>query len=121
MVALEEKDFILHPICVVPPERHYNSCKELNDDLEWYEKSRAYFYKLHPEFKPKEGLFEQVKLAGRKGFILLPTQSIRNKKSLTLDADDKIYAKWYEDGNVVPRVRSFQVPDNFKPQLKRIR
>lgn len=73
MVALGEKDFILHPICVIPPERHYDSCKELKDDLEWYEKSRAYFYKLHPEFKPKEGLFEQVKLAGRKGFILLPT------------------------------------------------
>lgn len=73
MVALGEKDFILHPICVVPPERHYDSCKELKDDLEWYEKSRANFYKLHPEFKPKEGLFEQVKLAGRKGFILLPT------------------------------------------------
>lgn len=75
MVAIGEKDFILHPICVVPPERHYDSCKELKDDLEWYEKSRAYFYKLHPEFKPKEGLFEQVKLAGRKGFILLPTSS----------------------------------------------
>ena len=52
---------------------------------------------------------------------MLTIQSIRNKKSLTLDADDKIHAKWYEDGNVVPRVRSFQVPDNFKPQLKRIR
>lgn len=37
MVALGEKDFILHPICVVPPERHYDSCKELKDDLEWYE------------------------------------------------------------------------------------
>ncbi|MCW4075021.1 hypothetical protein [Segatella copri] len=63
MVALGEKDFILHPICVVPPERHYNSCKELKDDLKWFEKSRAYFYKLSPEYKPKEGLFEQIKLA----------------------------------------------------------
>lgn len=33
MVALGEKDIILHPICVVPPERHYDSCKELKDDL----------------------------------------------------------------------------------------
>ena len=40
---MEEKDFIFHPICVVPPERHYDSCKELKDDLVWYEKSRAYF------------------------------------------------------------------------------
>lgn len=50
MVALGEKDIILHPICVVPPERHYDSCKELKDDLKWFEESRAYFYKLHPEF-----------------------------------------------------------------------
>lgn len=70
---MEEKDFIFHPICVVPPERHYDSCKELKDDLVWYEKSRAYFYKHHPEFIPQEGQFEQVKLAGKKGFILLPT------------------------------------------------
>lgn len=70
---MEEKDFILHPICVVPPERHYNSCKELKEDLKWFEESRAYFYKLHPEFIPQEGQFEQVKLAGKKGFILLPT------------------------------------------------
>ena len=49
---MEEKDFIFHPICVVPPERHYDSCKELKDDLVWYEKSRAYFYKHHPEFIP---------------------------------------------------------------------
>lgn len=73
MVALGEKDFILHPICVVPPERHYDSCKELKDDLKWFEESRAYFYKLYPEFKPKEGQFEQIKLTGKKGFILLPT------------------------------------------------
>ena len=70
---MEEKDFIFHPICVVPPERHYDSCKELKDDLVWYEKSRAYFYKHHPEFIPQKGQFEQVKLAGKKGFILLPT------------------------------------------------
>lgn len=73
MKAMEEKDFIFHPICVVPPERHYDSCKELKDDLVWYEKSRAYFYKHHPEFIPQKGQFEQVKLAGKKGFILLPT------------------------------------------------
>ena len=73
MIALGEKDMIMHPICVVPPERHYNSCKELKDDLKWFEESRAYFYKLSPEYKPKEGLFEQIKLAGKKGFILLPT------------------------------------------------
>lgn len=73
MVALGEKDFILHPICVVPPERHYDSCKELKDDLKWFEESRAYFYKLHPEFKPNSGQFEKIKLAGKKGYILLPT------------------------------------------------
>lgn len=73
MVALGDKDMILHPICVVPPERHYNSYKELKDDLKWFEESRAYFYKLSPEYKPKEGLFEQINLAGKKDFILLPT------------------------------------------------
>ena len=72
MNTAEEK-MILHPICVVPPERHYNSYKELKDDLKWYEESRAYFYKLHPKFKPQAGQFEKIKLVGKKGFILLPT------------------------------------------------
>ena len=64
---------ILHPICVVPPERHYDSCQELVDDIKWFEESRAYFYKLHPEFKSNAGQFEKFKLAGKEGYILLPT------------------------------------------------
>lgn len=63
----------LYPICVVPPERHYDSYKELVDDIKWFEESRAYFYKLHPKFKPNAGQFEKIKLAGKKGNILLPT------------------------------------------------
>ena len=73
MSAKEEKNMILHPICVVPPERHYDSYQELVDDIKWFEESRAYFYKLHPEFKPNTGQFEKIKLAGKKGYILLPT------------------------------------------------
>ena len=52
---MEEKDMILHPICVVPPERHYDSYQELVNDIKWFEESRAYFYKLHPEYKPNTG------------------------------------------------------------------
>ena len=53
-----------------------------------------------------------------------PVWGLRNdmdKIPFTPGADGKIHAKWYEDGNIAPRTRSFQVPDDFKPQLKRIR
>lgn len=62
-----------YPICVVPPERHYDSCQELVSDIRWFEESRAYFYKEHPEWQPPRGKFEKVRLAGKKGNILLPT------------------------------------------------
>ena len=53
-----------------------------------------------------------------------PVWGLRNdmdKIPFTPGADGKIHAKWYEDGNIAPRTRSFQVPDDFKPQLKKIR
>ena len=53
-----------------------------------------------------------------------PVWGLSNEKDkipLTPGADGKIHAKWYETGNIAPRTRSFQVPDDFKPQLKRIR
>ena len=63
----------LFPICVVPPERHYDSCKELIDDLMWFEQSRAHFYREYSQFKPQPGLFEQVRKDGGRDSILLPT------------------------------------------------
>ena len=48
-------------------------------------------------------------------------QNLSNKNPLSPGADDKIHAKWYDDGNIAPRTRSFQVPDSFRPQLTRIR
>lgn len=35
------------------------------------------------------------------------------------DADGKIHAIWYEDGNVAPIARSFQFPNSFMVQLIR--
>ncbi len=71
--ALQDKDMNLYPICVVPPERHYDSCKELVDDIRWFEQSRAHFYQDYPQLKPKAGLFEKVRVDDKKGYILLPT------------------------------------------------
>ena len=48
-------------------------------------------------------------------------QNLSNKNPLSPGADDKIHAKWYEDGNTAPRTRSFQVPDSFRSQLIKIR
>ena len=48
-------------------------------------------------------------------------QNLSNKNPLSPDTDGKIHAHWYEGGNVAPRTRSFQVPDTFRVQLKRIR
>ena len=71
--STEIDDMILHPVCIVPAERHYDSCAELEDDLRWFEEQRAFFYQSNPEYKPKEGQFEKVKLVGKNGYILLPT------------------------------------------------
>lgn len=65
-----EKHF---PICVAPAEQHYGSCAELLGDIRFYERSRAYFYKEHPQFAIPKEKFEIVKLSHGKGFILLPT------------------------------------------------
>lgn len=47
-------------------------------------------------------------------------QNEMNKEPLTPGADEKNHAKWYEDGKVAPRERSFDVPNTFVPQLKRV-
>ena len=52
---------------------------------------------------------------------MLTLSNEKDKIPLTPGADGKIHAKWYEDGNIAPRTKSFHVPDDFKPQLKRIR
>lgn len=70
---LQNTDTKLYPICVVPAERHYESCKALVDDIKWFEQSRAYCYQEYPQFKPKRGQFEKVKAEGKDGYILLPT------------------------------------------------
>lgn len=70
---LQNTDTKLYPICVVPAERHYESCKALVDDIKWFEQSRAHFYKEYPQFRPKAGLFEKVRVDDKKGYILLPT------------------------------------------------
>lgn len=62
-----------HPICVVPPEQHYDTWKELVADIQFYERRRAYFYNEHPSFKPQMGKYEVVKDDHGKGFVLLPT------------------------------------------------
>ena len=41
---LQNTDTKLYPICVVPAEGHYESCKALVDDFKWFEQSRAYCY-----------------------------------------------------------------------------
>lgn len=71
--ALKDKDMNLYPICAVPPERHYESCKELVNDIRWFEQSRAHFYQDYPQLKPKAGLFEKVRVDDKNGYILLPT------------------------------------------------
>lgn len=63
-----------YPVCVVPPEQHYDSYHDLIVDMKHYEQSRAYFYKEHPQMAPPEGKFEIVKISDGKGFILLPTK-----------------------------------------------
>ena len=63
-----------YPVCVVPPEQHYDSYHDLIGDMKHYEQSRAYFYKEHPQMAPPEGKFEIVKISDGKGFILLPTK-----------------------------------------------
>ena len=63
-----------YPVCVVPPEQHYDSYHELIDDMKHYEQSRAYFYKEYPQMAPPEGKFEIVKVTDGKGFMLLPTK-----------------------------------------------
>lgn len=63
-----------YPVCVVPPEQHYDSYHDLIDDMKHYEQSRAYFYKEHQHMAPPEGKFEIVKISDGKGFILLPTK-----------------------------------------------
>lgn len=63
-----------YPVCIVPPEQHYDSYQELIDDMKHYEQSRAYFYKKYPQMAPPEGKYEIVKVADGKGFILLPTK-----------------------------------------------
>lgn len=70
---MQDKDINLYPICVVPAERHYDSFKELVNDIKWFEQSRAHFYKENPQYKPKQGTFEQVRVKGKKGYILIPT------------------------------------------------
>lgn len=62
-----------HAICVVPPEQHYASYRNLVDDVKFYEKSRAYFYTEHPNFAPPKDKFEIVRNNKNKDFILLPT------------------------------------------------
>ncbi len=73
MQYLNDDKIIRHPICIVPPEQHYESCNDLLNDIKRYEKTRAYFYQEHPEIKPPKGKFEVVKDCNGKGFILLPT------------------------------------------------
>lgn len=73
MLKLEDKDITYYPICVVPPERHYDSYMELVNDMKWYEQSRAYIYKDNPAIKPPMGKFEKVRNNNTHTFILLPT------------------------------------------------
>ena len=73
MLKLEDKDITYYPICVVPPERHYDSYMELVNDMKWYEQSRAYIYKDNPAIKPPVGKFEKVRNNNTHTFILLPT------------------------------------------------
>lgn len=70
---LQDESINYYPICIVPPECHYNSFKALVDDILWFEESRAHLYKEHPQYKPPTGQFEKVRISGKKGYILLPT------------------------------------------------
>jgi hypothetical protein len=69
----ENSSHKIYPICVVPPEQHYESPKHLLSDIREYERSRAYLYTENPQLAPPKNKFEIVKLTRSKGFILLPT------------------------------------------------
>ena len=69
----DSKSMQYYPVCVVPPERHYESYCELKKDLKWFERSRAFFYEKYPEYRPKKDMFEKVRKRGMNSHILLPT------------------------------------------------
>lgn len=43
-----------------------------------------------------------------------------NRCPLVPDTDGKIHAKWYENGIVAPRTKSYRVPDSFMARLVRV-
>ena len=62
-----------YSFCIVPPEQHYNTCRELYDDLKYYEGRRSKFYTDHPQFAPPQSKFEQVRDPNDSKFLLFPT------------------------------------------------
>lgn len=53
----DEEDMINYAICCMPPEQHYNSVKEIKDDIFLYQKTRTDIHKKYPQFyAPKTNL-----------------------------------------------------------------
>lgn len=72
MIELNENSPVTkYPICLVPPEQHYDSPWSLIEDFARYERERSPLYNEHPELIPSDEKFEQVKT--HNGYKLIPT------------------------------------------------
>ena len=70
----DNQEQIFYPVCIVPPEKHYDSFHKLVEDIRRFEESRAYICQDNPEIlrSDKSLLFEQVLNSSHTAYKLLP-------------------------------------------------